>query len=132
MPHRLQRLIDPIVQEGLTELQKGAPLVHTLREVILMGAFLGAGLSPREAMATVERYEPQLIGMGPWEAREPLRHPGLAATYGLTPTTTAPTWGTKSAAPIGWGAAAAPTAQPMGASPMTLSPWAVPMYTRTY
>jgi hypothetical protein len=73
------RQIEPIVQHGLQELQGGAPVDHTLREVALMASLVGGGVSMNEAIRTVERLESQLLSYGGYERAETMYHPG---TYG--------------------------------------------------
>lgn len=66
LPLRFVPLIEPIVQHGQREASmEGASLVHTLREVALMGALVGSGLPPQQAIEMVEAMEPQLIGPSP-------------------------------------------------------------------
>ena len=85
MPHRYVRAIDPIVQHGIRELREGATVGHTLTEVALMGALVGAGATPTQAVRQVEQMERQLIGMGAWErAEQPMFHqqPMMGSTWG--------------------------------------------------
>lgn len=76
---RSLRQIEPIVRHGIQELQGGAPVDHTLREVALIGMLVGGGASVTEAIRTVERLEPQLLSYGGYEQAETTYHPG---TYG--------------------------------------------------
>lgn len=80
MPHRFVRQIEPLVTHGIRELQEGVPLDHILREVALMGALVGAGLTARGAITTVEQQEAALIGGHPAEVAEPFHAPGALAT----------------------------------------------------
>ncbi|HEY8347194.1 MAG TPA: hypothetical protein VIL07_07945 [Symbiobacteriaceae bacterium] len=63
MPHQFRQKVEPIVRHGLRELRAGAPVDHVLREVALMAALVGTGLSASEAIRAVERAEPQLLGL---------------------------------------------------------------------
>lgn len=86
MPHRFVRQIEPLVAHGIRELQEGVPLDHTLREIALMGALIGAGLSARGAITTVEQQEAALVGLHPAEIAEPFHAAGgLAALPFRTP-----------------------------------------------
>ena len=76
MPHRFVRRIEPLVAHGIREIESGAPIDHTLRETAVMGALVGAGMTPTQAIAAVERYEASLIGTYPGEALETPWHGG--------------------------------------------------------
>jgi len=78
------RQIEPLVRHGIAELQSGAPADHTLREIALMSTLVCAGATPSQAIRTVERFEPQLLGLlGPYERAETLYHPELARQQAL-------------------------------------------------
>jgi hypothetical protein len=81
---QMVRTLDPIVQHGIEELRAGVSIEHTLREVALMGAMVGKGASPAEAIRAVERREEALIGTEPQEAFERAFHPGLAAMFTMS------------------------------------------------
>lgn len=109
MPHRLVRQVDPIVRHGLQELQAGATAEHTLREVAIMSALVGAGASPAEAMRYVERREEALVGPEPpgVEARERAFHGPAPGAWSTIPAPAMMRW-----------------APPVGAVPTSLpTPW---------
>lgn len=109
MPHRLVRMVEPIVRHGIRENALGVPLEHTLRQVAIMGVLVGAGASPARAIASVERREASLIGISPQEAA------AAAGTTGMM-------WPGAQAYPMGW--TVAPTAMPWTAT----MPWTAEMY----
>lgn len=79
MPHRFVRAVAPVVTHGLREMSvEGASLEHTLLQAALMGALIGTGVSPTQAVRQVEAAEAQLIGMHRGEIVEPAFHPGYA------------------------------------------------------
>jgi hypothetical protein len=120
MPRRFVRQVEPIVHHGLRELRLGIPVDHTLREVALMGALVGAGMSPVQAIHSVERHEAALIGMPRGEQFEMMCHPQLA--YGGKPWTMgAPDmgYGKPPACPTGMGK---PPACPTGMGKPPVSP----------
>lgn len=67
--------MDPIVRHGMRELK--GPLKHTLREVALIGALVGAGTPVNEAIRRVEQMEPRWVGRMPGEEWERM-HGGWA------------------------------------------------------
>ena len=79
--------IEPLVRHGIQELQAGAPIDHTLREIALMGALVGSGVGVNQAIRSVERIEPQLLSFGGYERAETQFHPGVGkqqqAGYGV-------------------------------------------------
>jgi hypothetical protein len=85
MPQRFVGSVAPLVRHGLQELQYGLPVEHVLREVALMGALVGTGVTPTQAVQAVERVEPTLLGLARGEERESF-HAGAAgagaAPYG--------------------------------------------------
>lgn len=62
---RYLRMVDPVVQHGMREIQQGASVEHTLRETALIAAMVGAGIDPSRAIAQVERAEATLLGPSP-------------------------------------------------------------------
>lgn len=80
MPHRFMRAVESLVAHGLREMSvEGASLEHVLREVALMGALVGSGVDPTEAIRQVESIEPQLLRTHPGERIEPY-YPGHYGT----------------------------------------------------
>lgn len=71
------RRIEPIVRHGLREIEGGAAVEHTLREVALMGVLVGRGVPPAEAIRRVERREGPEAGLMPGESWERMHHPGM-------------------------------------------------------
>lgn len=93
------RTLTPIVQHGTREIRMGAPLEHVLREVALVGALMGTGMTAQQALQYVEQRERQMIGMPargeawePWhrapaqpqprpQPRPPVTRPGVPYGY---------------------------------------------------
>ncbi|HWI63038.1 MAG TPA: hypothetical protein VNT75_14415 [Symbiobacteriaceae bacterium] len=74
---RSLRQIEPLVRHGIQELREGTSLPHTLAEVAMMGALIGAGASANQAIRTVERLETQLLGGTGREMGETMYHGGM-------------------------------------------------------
>jgi|GEM_PF-6120714 len=100
MPHRFLRAVDPIVRHGIEELRLGLSIDHTLREVALMAALVGAGVAPTQAIRTVESREAELLGLPPGEAAERF-HARRGRAYGMPYGKTCGT--TYGKAPTGYG-----------------------------
>lgn len=74
--------VDTLVNHAVSEIQGGANVQHVLREVALMGALVGAGISADRAIREVERAEAQLVGGT--EQVEAGYHQGVAGqAYGM-------------------------------------------------
>ncbi|MFZ5827565.1 MAG: hypothetical protein ACOY94_24955 [Bacillota bacterium] len=106
---------------------EGANLEHTLREVALMAALVGSGVSPTQAIRRVEVEEAQLLRGHPGEAVEPYHTGAFGAGQLMQP------WG-KGTQPWGagmqpWGACMQPWGagmQPSGKGAMPYGPTLTP------
>lgn len=85
MPHKLLKMVEPIVRHGMRELAEGVPVEHVLYEVALMAALVGSGVPAAQAIATIEKHEAELIGAPAGERAERKHwapgghwHPGAA------------------------------------------------------
>lgn len=83
MPHRYLRAVEALVAHGVREMSvEGASLEHTLREVALMAALVGAGANPTTAIRQVEAIEPELLRMHPGEAIEGFHTGAIPGAFG--------------------------------------------------
>jgi hypothetical protein len=73
--------VDALVNHGLSELQGGTSPAHVLREVALMGALVGAGMTASRAIRSIESAEARLVGGA--ERAETGYHTGAGMGMGM-------------------------------------------------